>query len=49
MIPVEKIKGKLLLIGASDDCLWDTVKYISRMEERMKKWQGGSREGDDGT
>lgn len=37
MIPVEKIKGKLLLIGASDDCLWDTVKYINRMEERLKK------------
>ncbi|MBD5549538.1 MAG: acyl-CoA thioester hydrolase, partial [Lachnospiraceae bacterium] len=37
MIPVEKIKGKLLLIGASDDCLWDTVKYINRMEERLRK------------
>lgn len=37
MIPIEKIKGKILLIGASDDCLWDTVKYIGRMEERLKK------------
>ncbi|MCM1113662.1 MAG: acyl-CoA thioester hydrolase [Muribaculum sp.] len=36
MIRVEKIKGRLLLIGASDDALWDTVKYIGRMEERLK-------------
>lgn len=36
MIKIEKIKGKLLLIGASDDCLWNTVKYIRRMENRLK-------------
>ena len=36
MIRVENIKGRLLLIGASDDVLWDTVKYICRMEERLK-------------
>ncbi|MCM1157334.1 MAG: acyl-CoA thioester hydrolase, partial [Clostridium sp.] len=36
MIKVENIKGHLLLVGASDDVLWDTVKYISRMEERLK-------------
>ena len=34
-IKVERIKGKLLLIGAKDDVLWDTVKYIRRMEERL--------------
>lgn len=37
MIRVEDIKGRLLLIGASDDCLWDTVKYIRRMKERLKE------------
>ena len=35
-IKVENIKGRLLLIGAADDVLWDTVKYIGRMEERLK-------------
>ena len=36
MIKVENIKGDLLLIGASDDVLWDTVRYIRHMEERLK-------------
>ena len=36
MIKVENIKGDLLLIGASDDVLCDTVRYIRRMEERLK-------------
>lgn len=36
MIKVENIKGRLLLIGASDDVLWDTVKYIGRIEKRLK-------------
>ena len=31
-IPVENIRGKLLLIGAEDDALWDTAKYIRRMD-----------------
>lgn len=35
-IKIEKIKGKLLLVGAEDDSLWDTAKYIRRMEERLK-------------
>lgn len=35
-IKVEKIKGKLILVGAEDDVLWDTAKYIRRMEERLK-------------
>ena len=36
MIKVENIKGKLLLVGADDDTLWDTGKYIRRMDERLK-------------
>lgn len=35
-IKVENIKGNLLLIGAEDDTLWDTAKYIRRMEHRLK-------------
>lgn len=35
-IKVENIKGKLILIGAEDDVLWDTCKYIRRMEERLR-------------
>lgn len=35
-IKIEKIKGKLLLVGAEDDSLWDTTKYIRRMQERLK-------------
>ena len=34
-IPVENIRGRLLLIGAEDDVLWDTAKYIRRMEKRL--------------
>ena len=34
-IPVERIRGRLLLIGAEDDVLWDTAKYIRRMEARL--------------
>jgi len=37
LIKVENIKGKLLLIGAKDDCLWDTAKYITRIEERLNR------------
>ena len=36
-IKVERIQGKLLLIGAEDDVLWDTAKYIRRMEARLKE------------
>lgn len=36
-IKVENIKGKLLLIGADDDVLWDTSKYIHRMEKRLNE------------
>jgi len=34
-IKVENIKGKLLMIGAEDDVLWDTAKYIRRAEKRL--------------
>ena len=36
-IKIERIKGKILLIGAEDDVLWDTVKYIKRMEDRLSR------------
>lgn len=35
-IPVEQIRGKIVFFGAEDDTLWDTVKYIRRMEARLK-------------
>lgn len=35
-IKVERIRGRLVLIGAEDDVLWDTCKYIRRMEERLQ-------------
>lgn len=34
-IKVENIHGKLLMIGAEDDVLWDTAKYVRRMEKRL--------------
>ena len=34
-ISVERIQGKLLMIGAADDTLWDAAKYIRRMEARL--------------
>lgn len=36
-IKVENIGGKLLVIGAEDDVLWDTAKYIRRMEKRLNE------------
>lgn len=36
MIKVEKIKGKLFLVAAEDDGLWNTAKYVRRMDERLK-------------
>ncbi len=35
-IRVEDIKGKLVLLGAEDDVLWDTCTYIRRMEKRLQ-------------
>ena len=37
-IKIERIQGTVLLIGAEDDVLWDTAKYIRRMEQRMKEY-----------
>lgn len=34
-IKIENIKGKLLMIGAEDDCLWDAAKYIKRAKRRL--------------
>ena len=34
-IKVENIKGKVVFVGAEDDVLWDTCKYIRRMEKRL--------------
>ena len=33
-IKVENIRGKILLIGAEDDSMWDTASYIARMKKR---------------
>ena len=38
-IRVERIRGKVICIGAEDDVLWDTCKYIRRMEQRLCKTQ----------
>lgn len=34
-IKVERIKGRIICIGAEDDVLWDTCRYIRRMEARL--------------
>ncbi len=34
-VKIENIKGVLLLVGAKDDSLWDTAKYIQRAEKRL--------------
>lgn len=36
-IKVENIKGKLVFVGAEDDALWDTCKYIRRMMKRLEE------------
>lgn len=35
-IKVENINGKIVFAGAEDDVLWDTAKYIRRMESRLE-------------
>jgi len=37
-IKVETICGKIIFIGAEDDALWDTCRYIRRMEERLERY-----------
>lgn len=34
-IRVEDIKGKVIFVGAEDDVLWDTCKYIRRTAKRL--------------
>lgn len=36
-IKVENIKGHLYLAGAKDDVMWNTCRYIERMEMRLKQ------------
>ena len=36
-IRVENIKGKIIFVGAEDDILWDTCKYIRRMEQGLEE------------
>jgi hypothetical protein len=36
-IKVERIQGHIVFIGAEDDVLWDTCRYIRRMEERLSQ------------
>lgn len=38
-IKVKNIVCRILFIGAEDDVLWDTCKYIRRMDERLKTKQ----------
>lgn len=38
-IKIERIRGKVLLIGAEDDVLWDAAKYIRRMRDRLSQRQ----------
>ena len=35
-IKVERIRGRVICIGAEDDVLWDTCRYIRRMEQRLQ-------------
>ena len=35
-IKVENIKGKVVFVGAEDDVLWNTCKYIRRMVNRLE-------------
>lgn len=37
MIKIENIKGKLILIGADDDGLWEAGKYVRRMDKRLRE------------
>ena len=37
MIKVERIHGSIIFIGAEDDVLWDTCRYIRRMQKRLSE------------
>ena len=34
-IPVENIQGSIILCGAEDDSMWNTARYINRMQKRL--------------
>ena len=34
---MENIRGRLIFIGTEDDVLWDTCRYIRRMEKRLER------------
>ena len=36
-IKIENIKGRIVLIGAGDDSMWDSRRYIERMKERLTR------------
>lgn len=36
-IKIENIKGKILMFAAEDDSMWETAKYVRRMEKRLKE------------
>ena len=36
-IKVENIRGRVVFVGAEDDVLWDTCKYIRRMVRRLEE------------
>jgi len=36
-IKVENIKGKLIMIGAEDDSLWNAAKYVERAKNRLAR------------
>ena len=36
-IKVENIRGRVVCIGAEDDVLWDTCRYIRRMQQRLSE------------
>lgn len=37
MVKVEQIRGHIYMAGAEDDVMWNTCKYIRRMEKRMEE------------
>lgn len=34
-IPIERIRGRLLIVAAADDSMWESEKYAERMKERL--------------
>ena len=36
-IPVENIRGAVILVGAEDDSMWNSTRYIYRMRKRLRE------------